>query len=93
METWDAACMGQQGGAYACHIRTAENVCWTEGSGCTTGLYDASGTLADFVPCESLAETEDAAWMHVGWSPWVSEKHLLSASFRSLGELGREGFF
>lgn len=56
-------CMGVLSGAPICHIDYIENVCWTEGSGCTTGLFDDGGVLTETLACTALQLGEPSWWM------------------------------
>ncbi len=59
-------CIGVSSGAYECHlyeVSTQFNICVTEGTGCTTGLFAANGDLREIVPCAALLEVEATPWI------------------------------
>ena len=61
---YDPQCLGTQTGAYYCHFEYyyPSTVCWTEGTGCTTSLADASGLIEEVVPCNTIGVGAPAWW-------------------------------
>jgi hypothetical protein len=56
------SCVGVSSGAFECHVDQNENVCWTVGAGCSTGLFAASGAFEGLVACSSLTDVTEVEW-------------------------------